>query len=259
MSFALALIICLGMLAVVPLGLSLADAARLQRPWLAGALPGATSLFLPVGTPAALLASLYALATAILLAEAVRRLPSALRDPRQAAFATALGTPAVAALALVAERAGHPLLGYSPTMLALTVAHFHFAGFAAALIAGLVCRPEAGRAGRLAALTVPAGTLGVLGGYFVGQWAEFAGAVVLTAGMWLAALLCWRTGKAALRIAGAVLVPSMLLALWYAWGEASGIAHPGIGWMTATHGVANAVGFGLCGVLGWRSVREVRA
>ncbi|GAA2792813.1 hypothetical protein GCM10020219_074940 [Nonomuraea dietziae] len=52
-------------------------------------------------------------------------------------------------------------------MLALTVAHFHFAGFAAALVAGLVGRQA--RSGA-AALTVPAGTLLVLGGYFVGDW-----------------------------------------------------------------------------------------
>ncbi|ROO83584.1 YndJ-like protein [Actinocorallia herbida] len=250
------LLVCLGMLAVVPLGLGLAGAGSLRPLWCAGAVPGAVSLFLPVGKPAAFLAVLYALAAAVLLAEAVRRLPRALRDPRQAAFATALASPSVAALALVAERAGHPLLGYSPELLALTVAHFHFAGFAAALVAGLACRPESGRAGRWAAVTVPVGTLAVLAGYFAGQWAEFAGAVVLTAGMWLTGLLCWRTGRAAARLAGAVLVPTMLLALWYALGEASGIPHPGLGWMTATHGVANALGFGLCGVLGWRLTRK---
>ncbi|MCD0453593.1 YndJ family protein [Actinocorallia sp. API 0066] len=240
------------MLAIVPLGLSLLDAARLRPVWLAGAVPGAVSLWLPRGALAAALAALYAAAAAVLLVEALRRLPRALRDPRELAFATALGSPAVAAVALVPERAGHTLLGYPPVMLELTVAHFHFAGFAAALVAGLVRRPETGAAGRWAALTVPAGTLAVLGGYFVGQWAEFAGAVVLTGGMWLTALLCWRTGRAALRVAGAVLVPTMLLALWYALGEAAGIPHPGLAWMTATHGVANALGFGLCGVLGWR-------
>ncbi len=50
--------------------------------------------------------------------------------------------------------------------------HFHFAGFAAALIAGLVCRVSDGPAGRFAALSVPLGTLLVLAGYFIGDWAE---------------------------------------------------------------------------------------
>ncbi len=53
--------------------------------------------------------------------------------------------------------------------------HFHFAGFAAALIAGLVCGVSDGPAGRFAALSVPLGTLLVLVGYFNGDWAELAG------------------------------------------------------------------------------------
>jgi heme A synthase len=44
----------------------------------------------------------------------------------------------------------------------------------------------------------------------------------------------------------------MVLALSWALGEATGLPHLPIGWMAATHGVANALGFALCAVLAWR-------
>ncbi len=140
--------------------------------------------------------------------------------------------------------------------------HFHFAGFTAALVAGLVCRAAApGPGARWAAYSVPAGTLLVLLGYFVDDWAELAGAVVLTGGMWAVALATWReirptgrdrTTRALLATSAAVLVATMLLALWWAAGEATGIPHPTLTWMAATHGLGNALGFALCAVLAWR-------
>jgi hypothetical protein len=43
----------------------------------------------------------------------------------------------------------------------------------------------------------------------------------------------------------------MLLALDWAAGEALGVPHLSLSWMAATHGAANALGFGLCSVLAW--------
>ena len=106
---------------------------------------------------------------------------------------------------------GYHLFGFEPGVLALAVAHFHFAGFAAALIAGLQSRLTPGRAADAAALTVPAGTLLVLLGYFTAEAVELAGALVLTAGMWTVG---WLSG------------------------------------MAATHGVANALGFAVCAMVG---------
>ncbi|KIF79769.1 hypothetical protein QR77_37170, partial [Streptomyces sp. 150FB] len=185
--------------------------------------------------------------------------------PAEIAALTALVTPSVAGLALVAERWGHPLFGFALPVLALTVAHFHFAGFAAALLAGLVCRTTGSRAGRFAALSVPLGTLLVLAGYFVADWAELVGAVVLTAGMWTVSLLTWRDvrpgaagpgTRALLAVSAGVLVVTMLLALSWAAGEATGLPRPSLGWMAATHGVANALGFALCSILAWRQLKE---
>lgn len=143
--------------------------------------------------------------------------------------------------------------------------HFHFAGFAAALVSGLVCRIADSAAGRFAALSVPLGTLLVLIGYFIGDWAELAGAAVLTAGMWTVALLTWRSirGRQRDRItrlllatSSAVLVVTMVLALSWALGEATGLPHPTLTWMAATHGLGNALGFALCSVLAWRRIRN---
>ncbi|MBP0452869.1 YndJ family protein [Kitasatospora sp. RG8] len=259
------LLVLLGMGAVIPLGLALIDEpglARLRRLWPLAAVPGALSLWLPRGGLATGCAILYALGTLAVAAHAPLRLARTRSlAPAEVAVLTALATPSVAGIALVAERSGHELFGFDLDILALTVPHFHYAGFTAALVAGLVCRARpAGAAARFAALSVPLGTLLVLAGYFVDDWAELAGAVVLTTGMWLVGLITWRdlrtagpdrTTAALLATASAVLAATMLLALWWALGEASGLPHPTLTWMAATHGVGNALGFALCSLLAW--------
>ncbi|MFJ9412811.1 YndJ family protein [Streptomyces sp. NPDC101227] len=263
------LIVMLGMFVVIPLGLSLIDGpglARIRGIWPLAAAAGSLALWLPRGPVATGCAAGYAAATLALAVQAPRRLArNRSLAPAEIATLTALVTPAIAGLALVAERAGHRLFGFGLDILALTVPHFHFAGFAAALIAGLVCRGSGGgRAGRFAALSVPVGTLLVLAGYFIDDWAELAGALVLTAGMWLVGLLTWRdiratgpdrTTRALLGCSAVVLVATMLLALSWALGEATGLPHPSLAWMAATHGLGNALGFALCALLAQRRLR----
>ncbi|WP_051837588.1 YndJ family protein [Streptomyces sp. NRRL F-2580] len=288
MSVLVNVIVTLGMLYVVPAGLRLIDPAGLRRTarlWPLLAAPGALCLWLPRGLPATALAALYAAACLALAARAPVRLlrgrhpcrvpgrvPIRVPDPSGIAVATALVSPSIAGTALVAERAGYRLFGFDLDILALTVPHFHFAGFTAALVAGLVCRavrdrPATGLS-RWAAYSVPAGTLLVLLGYFVDDWAELVGAVVLTGGMWAVALLTWRDIRPAARDRGtrallatsaAVLAATMLLALWWAAGEATGIVHPTLTWMAATHGLGNALGFALCSVLAWRRLTTDRS
>ncbi|MEU1215470.1 YndJ family protein [Streptomyces sp. NPDC005791] len=270
MSVLVGLIVMLGMLVAVPLGLGLVgDPAldRIRRLWPLFAVPGTVSLWLPRGGAATTLALCYALGTLLLAAHAPRRFARTRSvRPAEAALLTALTAPAVAAVALVAERSGHELFGFALGILALTVPHFHFAGFAAALVAGLVCRAEDGAGGRFAALSVPLGTLLVLLGYFTGDWTELAGAVVLTAGMWTVALLTWRTAgapgrdpvtRALLTVSAGVLVVTMVLALSWAFGEATGLPHPTLSWMAATHGLGNALGFALCALLALRRLQDL--
>ncbi|MFC9625225.1 YndJ family protein [Streptomyces sp. NPDC056930] len=275
MSVLVGLIVMLGMLVVVPMGLRLAGAPeleRIRRLWPLFAVPGAVALWLPRGGPATILAACYALGAVLLALHVPPRLLRNLAASRTSAVApteiallTALITPSIAAIALVAERSGHTLFGFGLGILALTVPHFHFAGFAAALVSGLVCRVADSAAGRFAALSVPLGTLLVLIGYFIGDRTELAGAVVLTAGMWTVALLTWRTIRGGQRdritrlllaTSSAVLVVTMVLALSWALGEATGLPHPTATWMAATHGLGNALGFALCSVLAWRRLRN---
>ncbi|MFF7989553.1 YndJ family protein [Kitasatospora xanthocidica] len=269
------LLVLLGMGAVVPLGLALIDEpglARVRRFWPLAAVPGALSLWLPRGGLATGPAVVYALGTLVIALHAPLRLARTRSlAPAEIAVLTALAAPSVAGVALVAERSGYPLFGFEPHILALTVPHFHFAGFTAALVAGLVCRTAArgpaATAARCAALSVPAGTLLVLAGYFLGNWWQFAGALVLTTGMWLVGLVTWRElrprGDAVtarlLALSSAVLALTMVLALWWALGRAAGLPHPTLGWMAATHGVGNALGFALCALLAWRRLTADRA
>lgn len=265
----------LGMIVVVPLGLRLMsdDGDQLVRAWarvwpVAGAV-GAISLLLPRGGIAGGLAVLYAGATIALAATAPLRLARtrSLR-PAEIAVLTALVTPAVAGTSLVAERIGFELMGFELKVLALTVAHFHFAGFAAALVAGLVCHATGSRLAEAAAVTVPLGTGLVFAGYFTSDEVELGGAVVLTLGMWAVAWVMWRDVRSRsndpvtrLLFAGSsvVLVATMLLALSWAAGHVwSAVPFLPLDVMAATHGVANALGFAVCGLLAWGRLRKER-
>jgi hypothetical protein len=178
---------------------------------------------------------------------------------REWAIVTALVAPTVAASGLLAERAGYHLFGFDLRTLALTVAHFHTAGFAAALIAGLAAASTQ-RPAQLASASVPIGLIIVFAGFFTTEWVGVAGTAVLTAGMWLIAwttLLRRRAARDALTrtllvVSGVIPLLTMVLALDWALGRAAGVAHLDLTWMAATHGVANLLGFAVCGLLAWR-------
>ncbi|NUK13023.1 YndJ family transporter [Streptomyces lunaelactis] len=86
-------------------------------------------------------------------------------------------------------------------------------------------------------------------------WPVFAvpGAVAL----WLPRSARFTRGL--LAVSAAVLVATMVLALSWALGEATGLPHPNLTWMAATHGLGNALGFALCSVLAWRRLKEKAA
>src|SRR5690349_14854381 len=140
-------LVTIGMVVVVPLGLRLVPGTgALRTPWMIGAVGGATALWLPRGPISIMLSLVYGVSSVTLATWGVRRvLAQPLPRATRIAVATALVAPAIAAAALIAERAGYPLLGFRRTLLSLTVAHFHYAGFAASLIAGLACQRTDGR------------------------------------------------------------------------------------------------------------------
>ncbi|GAA3213445.1 YndJ family protein [Oerskovia jenensis] len=282
------LVVALGLVVILPLGLSLLGPRAVPGaggPWwpAAGAVTAAGA-WLPQGALAQATTIPFLVGSVVLLAAAVRVAlpgPTAPRAPEvRLAVGVGLVMPAVGAAAMLADRGGWGLLGFSGTYLTLTVPHMLFAGFAAALVAGLVGTlddgrgqggekgmrrgphgaPAPGACARLGALGVPLGTGLVLVGYFVGNAVELLGALVLTTALWCTAwaVLGFRArgGARALLVAGSLAVGgSMVLAVWWAVGELTGVPHPSIGQMAATHGIANALGFSLCTLLGLRFVR----
>lgn len=267
-------ILALGMVVVVPLGLRLLDDDRRRlgpvgQVWPFAGLLGGLSLLLDRGDAFAVaLACCYAAVAGWLAVLALLRL---LRRrslvPVEVAVLTAMVSPAIAASSLIAERGGWELLGFGMTTQLLTVAHFHYAGFAAALVAALTVSRAPSPSSSVAALTVPAGVALVFLGYFTGDGVELTGAVVLTAGMWLLGWTVWRdvapsapsrATRTLFAVSAAVLAATMLLALSWAAGHVwDAVPHLSLTWMAATHGLANALGFAVCGLLAWRRLQRI--
>jgi hypothetical protein len=257
------LLVTLGMVAVLPLGLRLLLGDRLtplQRAWPVLGLAAGGALLLPRGATAVLAALPLAVACGVVTAHGLRAaLP--LRTTDHLVRATAAASPSVAAGSLVAERAGHRLLGFDLDVVGLTVAHFVFAGFAAVLLAGLTVVAAPGRAATTGALALPAGTALVAAGHFAGEALELVGALVVALGLlgtsWamltvVAPATSDRTARLLLRTAACATPFSMALALWWALGELADLPHPTLTQTTATHGVLNAVAVSLGGLLGYR-------
>ena len=267
-----AALVLLAMVVVVPLGLPLlatSGTARLRRVWAAGGAVAGISLLLEPGAPAAVVTLPYLALAAAAAALSVRRAlrcRSALRRPatalRELTALTAGNSLLVAALSLTSERGGYALLGFEPHVLALTVAHFHYAGFALATLAGLVLVRVPGRASVVGAASVPLGTALVAAGHFTGRATELAGALVLTVGVLAVSRVTARhvqprrrAPRLLLLVAVAVAPVTMALAVWWAAGRLTGLPHPDLAVTAATHGTGNALGLCLCGLLGWRLLR----
>jgi hypothetical protein len=81
--------------------------------------------------------------------------------------------------------------------------------------------------------------------------------------MWLVGWAMWRRSRGAERVTKVLLTVSagtltvtMLLALSWALGHVVATPYLPLRWMVATHGLANALGFALCGLLAWRLLKE---
>lgn len=90
---------------------------------------------------------------------------------------------------------------------------------------------------------------------------------MLTIGMWSVGWLVWtqlrtsaehRGTQLLLAVSSVTLVATMALAVNYALGEAADIPHLSLTWVVSTHGVANAFGFALCGMLAFRRLAPAR-
>ena len=216
---------------------------------------------LPPGWAAAGLAGIWLLVVARLGLWALRQLWEL---PLAAHLAIAfLG---VAAAWAFADRLGWQPLGFDPLIVLLTAIHFHYAGFALALMTALL-------PGSSWQTTLSKGLIVGIGGVAVGitstqlqgpAWIEVIAVTLMVLVGWGIALLQWREGgkvrertsKLLLRMGSTALFGGLLLALLYGWRFAHLWPWLTIPWMYATHGVLNSVGFTLLTFVGRSMERE---
>lgn len=276
-------------LVLVPLALELfaeeepgAEVARLMR-WakkvqLPAAVLLAVACWLDRGAVALAAALPWMVFTGILAGAGFLRVQRGglRRDLHLLAADVALMFSAVGGAWVLADRGGFRPLGFDPHIVALTAVHFHYAGLLLPMVAGLAQQQM--WMSRLAARAVVGSVLGVpmvAVGITATQRAwnpgieAAAGCAMALAGMAVAVLHVrlaleakWpAVTRALLGVAGVALFFGMVLAGLYA---SRAFVRP-IEWldlphMQAVHGLANAVGFALCAVLGWRgATRSGRA
>lgn len=280
--------IALASLVVVPLGVGLA--ADGEFPGLSGRLLGAAVAVLPVGAAsmalslvvdagpvAAGLAAPWVFVTSLLALAGVSRAverETAGTDGRVDSLALAptlvdagLAYAPVAAVALVLSHLGITFW-FDPTIVLLTAVHFHFAGFALPVLAGVAGRHLGGFDGfeRAIAAVILVGPALIAVGISFSPLVEVVAVGAFTLGVAAFGLLVLLRVVPALDplpgafvgLSALALPASMALALAYGVAAFDGPNPLGltIGRMAALHGALNAYGFALCGVVGWRVAEE---
>lgn len=261
--------LALAFLLIVPAGLLL-SARHLPalRPSLARIrpllLPAGMAATLALALPAGLIAALLMLPWAILCGlVAATGLFILLKTGPQQVYRVALAAGSLLLIvgggAALSDRAGWRPLGFGDDIVRLTALHFHYAGFALPVLAGVVARLSGSFWAKTAAGCVIAGIPLTAAGItatqlHAGPWLEtFAAVFMAVAGLssglvWLALGLRRRQGL--LATAGVVLLASMSLALGYALRVVAPELALSLDWMRALHGSLNglvAIPLGLLG------------
>ena len=270
-------ILLLGMLVIVPLGLALAPASQTESEALLyraavsaqpiGAVAGAFSFLLNRGQPAAILALSWLLVSAVIGLAGLRRVLKRGPSLSQELFVdVAMVYLPVGSAWFVASRLGLQPLGFGDTIVLLTATHFHFAGFAAPILAGLVGRTLTGVGQSvhviflLAGIFIVGGTPLIAAGITFSPMLALVGAIVISIGLSVLAILVlgWVLKKMISFLAQVLLVVSslsniaaMVLACLYAYSLIAKTVILDIPQMAMTHGILNSLGFALCGLLGW--------
>jgi YndJ-like protein len=265
-------IVLFGVLVIVPLGLSLVPppnnvAVALQP---IAAILTVISFFLDKGVTAALLVCGTLIVYIMIALYGVTRLiqRGSIFPLAESSIDAGLIYLQVAGAWLVVYRLGIQPFGYGETIILLTVVHFHFAGFAAPIIAGMNGRvlatrnhPEPIFAFSIFAI-VTAMPL-VAAGITLSPVLGLFGTLLLSVGLVLLAVLTigWvrlaivQKDKQILLILGSVCSCSaMVLASLYAYSLATHTLILTIPMMAMTHGILNAFGFVACSLFVWSRI-----
>ncbi len=261
---------------IVPLGISLIAS---NEEWLSlsiaaiiqpiAALLCLISFALPQGVLAAVLASTWLVTTSfIALAGVLRVVLSGPVSRLELSINAGMIYLPVGGAWLVASRVGFQPLGFGDTIVLLTAVHFHFAGFAAPVLAGLAGRTSPGsRSIAVAAIGIVVGTPLVAAGITLSPILALAGTLMVAAGLVLlgivvivsvVAKLDSRLSRILLVISSLSSFAAMVLAVLYAYSIVTHTLIVDIPQMAMTHGLLNSFGFSLCGLLGWAisSIRQ---
>lgn len=170
---------------------------------------------------------------------------------------------------LFLSRAGMNPMEFSDTIVLLTAVHFHYAGFAAPILTGLVGRTLKTGFARKCYIAAAAGVIAgpplVAAGITLSRAVEVFSAVTLALSLFTLAMLTMfliaptmkPLPRLLLVLSSISVVVTMIFACLYAYGRFAGIETVSIPLMTQVHGVSNALGFVLCGLLAW-TITEVR-
>lgn len=222
------------------------------------------SFFVPTGILAATFAGAWLLVCASFALRGLRRLwRYRAHSFSQFCFAAGEAYLIVGGSWLVASRLGLNPVGFQEPIVLLTAVHFHFAGFLSAVLAGLTferlreTRWSKALGAVLMGVVVGPGMLGLA--FLVGPKVKLAavsmivvGQVGLASGMVRVALGNINpVGRALLLLSSGCVVAGMALAASWALGEYPLQSFVELGRMERVHGMLNAIGFGICGLIGW--------
>lgn len=237
-----------------------------------GAISAATSFWLPVGRTAAVLAAGWFLVCGLAALDGLwRLLRGGYRSAEGFCISASFAYLAVGGVWLVLSRSGTIPMHFAEPIVLLTAVHFHFMGFALPIVAGATGH-ELGKHEpigysalernifRFVAAGIIAGPAIVAAGFVLSSASlKLVGALLLaTASIGLAGFLLSvlprigpRLTKVLLSISAMSLIVGMILAAAYAVGEFTERYWLLIPQMARLHGTTNALGFTLCGLLGW--------
>lgn len=272
-------VVFFGMLVVVPLGLSLVPLPGEQGPWLyrlavfaqpVAAVPAIASFYVETGPLSASLSAAWFILTALIALTGLMRLKSrGLYPIEELSIDAGLLYLPVAGLWLIVYRLGIQPFDYGETIILLTVVHFHFAGFAAPIIAGMSGRVLSTRKHpqlvfKLSVFAIVASMPLVAAGITFSPWLGLIGTLLLSVGLVMLAVLTvgWVIPAVAplttrlLLVVGALSsCTAMVLACLYAYSLPMKLLIINIPTMALTHGILNAFGFVACSLLAWTIVK----
>lgn len=165
-----------------------------------------------------------------------------------------------------ADRLGFRPLDFDATIVLLTVAHFHYAGFLLPTIVAFALKNISTKWRKLIGwsviLGIPLVAIGITTSHLdLPYWIEIMAVTVMVFGGFTTGLLhCFlgiknrnSTYGQLWFLGGITLMIGMTLAFCYGWRHVYLIPALSVPWMYAVHGTLNAMGFALPAVLGWYS------